>query len=116
MSKSLRTPPSELWGCPPLSAKAFYLNRGVLRFGQMVENDMAEAESRIRKQHGKKKSSGSADKFVASERLRVLGKHLKEDLKRFREYTGTGTNKANTDKPQDIEQTLGDDFFRLKTK
>ena len=74
---------------------------------------MTSAENAARKRHGKKK--GNADKFVATERLRVLGKYLQEDIKRFRE-PGAATNKVNQDKEQNIEQPLGDSFLKLKTK
>lgn len=80
----------------------------------MVESDMAQAESAARKRHGKK-SKGNSEKFVQSERLRVLGKHLQEDIKRFRE-PGASTNTINQNKSQNVEQTLGDSFFKLKTK
>ena len=81
----------------------------------MVESEMNQAENAARKRGGKgKRSSGSSEKFAASERLRVLGKHLKEDIKRFREPGTTKTNKVNQDKPQNVEQTLGDSFFKIK--
>ena len=80
----------------------------------MVESEMAAAENAARKRHGKKK--GNADKFVATERLRVLGLHLREDIKRFREPGKATTSKINQDKEQNVDQPLGDSFFKLKTK
>lgn len=79
----------------------------------MLESEMQAAENAARKRHGKKK--GNAEKFIATERLRVLGKFLKEDIKRFRE-PGAATNSVNRETKQDVEQTLGDNFFKLKTK
>ena len=79
----------------------------------MIDSEMNKAENAARKRHGSKK--GNADKFIASERLRVLGLHLRQDIKRFRE-PGQATSKINQDKEQNVEQTLGDDFFKLKTK
>ena len=113
MSKHYRIPPSSLWGFSPATPKGFYFNRGVWLFGTMLESEMQAAENGARKRHGKKK--GNADKFIASERLRVLGKHLKEDIKRFRD-PGKATNVINQDKQINIEQPLGDNFFKLKTK
>lgn len=84
-------------------------------FGSMLEGEMAQAEAAARKRHGKKK--GNADKFVNSERLRVLGKYLKEDIKRFRDPGNVSTpNRINKDKQEEVEETLGDGFFPLKTK
>ena len=114
LSKTYNCPPSELWGFPPRTVKAFYLNRGVWAFGIMVENEMNAAENLIRKRHAGKKS-GTAEKFLASERLRILGIHLREDLRRFRE-PGAATNRVNKNKSENVEQTLGDGFFKLKTK
>lgn len=79
----------------------------------MVESEMQAAENAARKRHGKKK--GNADKFIATERLRVLGKYLHEDIKRFRE-PGAATSSVNKDKAENVEQALGDGFFKLKTK
>ncbi len=75
---------------------------------------MQTAENSARKRHGSKKGGGT-EKFVNSERLRVLGKYLKEDIKRFRD-PGKVTNAANLDDKKDVEQTLGEGFFKLKTK
>ena len=113
MSKHYRTPPSSLWGFNPLYPKGFYFNRGIWLFGSMLESEMQAAENGARKRHGKKK--GNADKFVQSERLRVLGKYLHEDIKRFRD-PGQATNVINKDKQQNVEQDLGSSFFKLKTK
>lgn len=79
----------------------------------MVESDMNAAEAAARKAGGKK-GRKNADKFVNTERLRVLGKHLNEDIKRFREPGQIKSNKVNQDKEQDVEQVLGDNFFKLK--
>jgi len=81
----------------------------------MVESEMNAAENVIRKRYSGKKS-GNAEKFLASERLRILGVYLKEDLRRFKEPAATRTSKINQDKSQNVEQTLGDGFFKLKTK
>lgn len=113
MTKAYKTLPSEIWGFDQGTPKGFYFNRGVWLFGSMVDSEMNKAENAARKRHGKKK--GNADKFIASERLRVLGKFLKEDIKRFRE-PGQATNKINSDKEENVEQVLGDSFFKLKTK
>ena len=112
MTKHYKTLPSDIWGFDSGMPKGFYLNRGVWLFGSMLESEMQKAESAARKRHGKKK--GNADKFVQSERLRVLGLYLKEDIKRFRD-PGKGTHVVNTDKPKEVEQPLGDGFFKLKT-
>jgi hypothetical protein len=108
MSKFYKVLPSSLWGFDSSMPKGYYLNRGVWAFGTMVENDMQVAESRVRRQH---KGASSGDKFINSERLRVLGIHLQEDIKRFKE-PGAVTSGSN----KNTEQTLGDDFFKLKTK
>lgn len=81
-------------------------------FGSLIESDMNAAENAARKRHGGKK--GNAEKFVHSERLRVLGKHLKEDIKRFREPGEVKVNKVNKDKEESSEQVLGTNFFKLK--
>lgn len=111
LTKHYRTLPSEILGISAKRPKGFYLNRGVWLFGNMIESDMAQAENAARKRHGKKK--GNADKFVQSERLRVLGLHLREDIKRFRD-PGKATHTINQDKNQNVEETLGDNFFKLK--
>lgn len=77
---------------------------------------MQTAENNIRKKSSGKKKNANIEKFVASERLRILGLHLREDIRRFKEPANIKTNKINQDRPQDIEQTLGDGFFKLKTK
>lgn len=76
---------------------------------------MQSAENAARKRHGGGK--GNADKFVNSERLRVLGKYLREDIKRFKEPVNVkAPNRINEDKREDVEQELGQGFFKLKTK
>lgn len=77
---------------------------------------MQAAENGARKRHGSKK--GNPDKFITSERLRVLGKFLGEDIKRFRDpgQVKSAPNKINQDKAQDVEQVLGSGFFKLKNK
>lgn len=80
----------------------------------MVDSEMNQAENAARKRHSSKNGKGNADKFVQTERLRVLGKHLHEDIKRFREPGQVKTNKINRDKEEDSEQILGAGLFKLK--
>ena len=116
LSKHYRKLPSDLWGWENGTPKAFYLNRGVWLFGSMVEGEMQEAEQAVRKR-SKGGRNGNVNKFVASERLRVLGKHLQEDIKRFRDPgAAVKTVKPQSTKDVDGEQILGADFFKLKTK
>ena len=77
----------------------------------MLESEMQKAENDARKRHGKR--GKNAEKFINSERLRVLGRYLGEEVKRFRE-PGPAPNTASTEKKQDAEQVLGDSFFKLK--
>lgn len=113
LTKHYKSLPSDILGIRSDRPKGFYLNRGVWLFGNMIESEMASAENAARKRHGKKK--GNADKFIQSERLRVLGLHLREDIKRFRD-PGKATHQINQDKNQNVDQQLGADFFQLKTK
>lgn len=112
MAKAYRTPPSELWGFDSSQPKGFYLNRGVWLFGTMLESELQAAEAAVRKRGGGK---GSSEKFINSERLRVLGKYLKEDIKRFRE-PGKAPSAINQPKEENLEETLGGGFFKFKTK
>lgn len=114
MSKAFKLAPSELVGYDADTPKGFYLNRGVWLFGTMLESELQSAENAARKRHGN--SGANADKFINSERLRVLGKYLKEDIKRFRE-PGAATNTINQEKQENVEQDLGAGFgFKFKTK
>lgn len=114
MAKAYKLPPSDQWGWKSGTPKAFYLNRGVWLFGTMLESELQSAENAARKRHGK--SGANADKFINSERLRVLGKYLKEDIKRFRE-PAAATNTINQEKQENVEQDLGAGFgFKFKTK
>lgn len=81
----------------------------------MLESQMASAENAARKRHGGGK--GNAEKFVNSERLRVLGIFLREDIKRFKEPVNVkAPNRVNLDEKENVEQELGSGFFKLKTK
>lgn len=112
MAKAYRTLPSSLWGFNPAKPRGFYFNRGVWLFGTMLDSEMSAAESAARKRHGT-----NADKFINSERLRVLGKYLREDIRRFREPGNVkAPNRVNMDAKENVEQELGPGFFKLKTK
>ena len=77
---------------------------------------MQDAEQAVRKRY-KGGRNGNVNKFVASERLRILGKHLQEDIKRFRDPGAAAkTVKPKSANNADGDQILGDDFFKLKTK
>lgn len=112
MSKAFRQAPSDIWGFDSGTLKGYYLNRGVWLFGNMLEAELQAAENSIRKRNGGK---GSSEKFINSERLRILGKYLKEDIKRFRE-PGKAPSAINQPKEENLEETLGGGFFKFKTK
>lgn len=81
MSQQFHCLPSQIWGFDEATPKGYFFNRGVWLFGRMVEADMNNAEAQARKN----RKGASADKLANGARLRVLSKHLKEEIKRFKD-------------------------------
>jgi hypothetical protein len=71
-SKGLQVLPSQLYDIENRLA-AFYFNRGIYLWGTLVENKMAEAESKVRKSFRNKKG---AEVFINSERTKIYNKLL----------------------------------------
>jgi hypothetical protein len=71
----------------PATPRGFYFNRGVFFFGRMVENEMAQAEARSRKN-----AQGEAGiRLGNAARLGVLEKHLGIPIKRYRDPGNVGS-------------------------
>lgn len=101
MSQAYHCPPSSFWCFDETTPKGFYFNRGVFLFGRMVDNEMAKAEARARKNRKPK----SAERLATSARLGVLAKYLGTEIKRFRDpmqdntkIKGEGDSEGKPDK------------------
>ena len=83
MCKAYNCLPTDLWpDYDPGMPSGFYLNRGVFYFGRLIENEQAEAESRVRKN---RKHDAGVDRLVMSARLAVLEKRLGVPVKRHKD-------------------------------
>lgn len=105
MSQTYHCPPSELWCFDASTPKGYYFNRGVFLFGRMVESDMASAEAAARKNRKGK----NAERLANGARLGALSKHLREDIKRFRDPAkGKGVVQQDPNKPKESvgEETI----------
>lgn len=81
MSQTFHCPPTSLWQFDPATPKGFYFNRGVFYFGKKIENEMAEAESQIRKSH---KNSSGTERLINAARLSALERNIGIPVKRHR--------------------------------
>ena len=109
MSLTYHCLPTDVWCFDASTPKGYYLNLGVFRFGRMVQSDMDQAEAQARKNRKGK----NADRLANAARLGVLGKHLKEDIKRFRDPAkSNGVIKDDPNKPK--EESVGDEVKRWK--
>lgn len=81
LSQTFHCLPSDVWDFDASTPKGYYFNRGVYLFGRMVQSDMDRAEQAARKNRKGK----AAERLATGARLGVLSKHLREDIKRFRD-------------------------------
>src|SRR6516164_5381607 len=84
--------PTDLWTFDPATPKGYYFNRGVYRWGRLVDAKMNEAEQASRRG---RQNGPSTDALAQTARLGVLSKYLGTELKRYRTPDQIGSVRVN---------------------